>query len=511
MKKVLCYVLVCCFATLALAGCAKSSKTGTQGKQVTLKYVFGGISKMKDSETVWKQFNEKLQEYLPNTSVEFEVIPYSDYAEKWKLISASRETVDLVWVGWMLDLYEEVSRGSLMPLDDLLQHVPDLKAELPELLFNLTKVKGQIYCIPNYQMMTTLPYGVKTHAQLAEKYLDAELVTKTFDTQDMLKKEDYKVFEDYLKKLKDNGEIRKGVSGTFLEIILGRIGNLGQFKEVIAANAVIDWRDKDVKVYDDIFDFPEHMAYYEIANDWYKKGYIRKEILSIQDVNADDGKENGYVLWSHSVFKDDSERATKQCGFPVLSIPTFQHLYIPHKKPTTNTGISQTTQDAVRSIKLLELLNTKKGKDLYNMLIFGMEGKHYNKVSENEIEWLDAKAPGKSSDNKYGYDAWAIGNTFNAYSTQFDTPGWNDYILNDVNKNGTPSPLIGFSLNTDNIKLEIAQYEAIMKEYDYLKYGVHDNYEELIAKRNEKLKNAGSDKIIAEVRRQIDEWKKTRK
>lgn len=510
-KKLIAGICAGLSVMMLMSGCMQGSSQSDGGsKETKLKWVMGGVGQLKDSELVWDQFNQKLKEHMPNTSVEFEVIPYADFAEKWRLMSASKEEVDLVWVGWMLNLYEEAQKGSLMALDELLPLATDLTSELPEYLFDLAKVNGKIYCVPNYQIMTQLPYGVKTQAELAEKYLDAEKVTETFNTQEPLTKEDYQVFDDYLAKLKENGELRKGVSKSFLYSILGRIEGLGQFEETVVANAVIDWRDPELKVYDELTDFSDSMEYYEVAHDWYQKGYIRKDILSVQDVAADENKENGYVLWSHSVFKDDSEMMTKKYGFPILSVPTFQELYVPSTRPSSNTGISKTTKDAEASMKLLDLVNTKKGKDLYNMLVFGLEGTHYNKQSENKIEWLSSTAPGKGSDNAYGYDTWAIGNTFNAYETQFDAPDWNNYILHDVNEKAHLSPLIGFTLNTENIKLELAQYNAIMKEYDYVKLGTNSNYEELIAERNEKLKKAGSDKIVEEVRKQIEEWKQSR-
>ena len=79
-----------------------------------------------------------------------------------------------------------------------------------------------------------------------------------------------------------------------------------------------------------------------------------------------------------------------------------------------------------------------------------------------------------------------------------------------MNVNADPSPLIGFTLDTTPIKLELAQYSSIMKEYEYVTLGTNDNWKELIAERNAKLKKAGSDKIVEEVRRQIEEWKKVK-
>ena len=43
---------------------------------------------------------------------------------------------------------------------------------------------------------------------------------------------------------------------------------------------------------------------------------------------------------------------------------------------------------------------------------------------------------------------------------------------------------------------------------EYLEKGATANYKELLKERNEKLKQAGSEKIVAEVQRQIDEWVK---
>ena len=508
-KRMLAIMLAMVLVIAAFAtGCTKKETAADNGGEVTLKWLLGGNGQPKDGEMVWKEYNKQLQEYLPNTKVDFEVIPFSDFAEKWRLMAAAQEEVDLLWVGWMLDLYEEANKGSLLAMDDYLHLVPDLTAELPEYLIDLGRVKGKLYAVPNYQIQTSLPYGTKTQKALAEKYLDIEAVTKNFDKDTHPVKEDYQVFEDYLAKLKAEGKLQKGVSKSFLDYILGCIGR-GPWMETVAGNARIDVRDPELKVYNFLTDFPENEDYFAITNDWFKKGYIRKDILSVQDHKADENKEDGYVLWSHSSFKGASETDSAKYGFDILSIPTHQLIYIPFTRPSSKTGISRTTKNPERSIKLLELMNTQKGKDMFNLLTFGLEGVHYEKTDkENIINWLGDSAPGASADAPYGFNNWAIGNIFNGYETQYDAEGWNDYIKNDVNVNAEPSPLIGFTLDTSPIKLELAQYSAIMKEYEYVTLGTNDNWKELIAERNAKLKKAGSDKIVEEVRRQIEEWKK---
>ena len=360
-------------------------------------------------------------------------------------------------------------------------------------------------------MMTNLPYGVCTQKELAEKYhLDTEAISKIFDKEEMITREDFKPFEEYLAALQEAGELRKGVSKSFIATIASKIGGLGQFKENLVANACIDWHSEDLKVYDRLHDFPESMAYYEMIHDWYQKGYIRKDILSLTDAAEDEGKENGYVLWCTSYFKDNTQRMSAQYGIDVVSFPIYQRLYIPYNTPTTNLAVPKTAVSPERSMKLIELLNTKKGKDLYNLLVYGIEGKHYNKVNDTTIQWLEPQAPGTSSENNYGYANWAIGNVFNSYETQFDTPGWNEYLEKDINGHATPSPLTGFTLDTTPIKLELAQYAAIEKEYSYIEFGTNDNFKELLEERNEKYKQAGSDKIIEEIRKQVNAFKEAK-
>ncbi len=512
--RILAVVLtLCLFATVMSACTGKKKGAANTDEQVELKWILCGLGELADSDEVWAEFNKRLADYLPNTTVKFEVIPFADMAEKWKLMAASREEVDIIWAGYVLDLMEEARKGSIMPLDDYLEYVPDLTNELPESVLNRARINGKLYAIPNYQIMTSLPYGVKTQGELAEKYgFTEEKVMAAFADKDHIEKEDFKVFEEYLEKLKANGELGLGVSKTFLDQIMGQLKHFGPNGERITNNAYIDVREDDVKVYDLLDDFPNNMDYFDLVREWYEKGYIRKDIISVQDYSADENKKSGgYVLWSSSSFEGESERATEKAGFPILSIPVFSDVKIPHTRPTANTAISSTSQHPERAMQLIELMNTEKGKELYNLLVYGIEGKHYKKINDNEIEWLVDGAPASSSDADYGYQPWVVGNIFNGYTTQYDTPGWNDYILNEVNAKAEPSPLIGFSLNVQPIKLEIAQYQAIWAEYAYLDLGATPNYKELIAERDAKLKKAGSDKIIEEVTKQVEEWKKNNK
>ena len=140
--------------------------------------------------------------------------------------------------------------------------------------------------------------------------------------------------------------------------------------------------------------------------------------------------------------------------------------------------------------------------NVYNLLCYGIEGKHYNKVGENRIETIkdSGYAPNKS---------WEFGNNFNAYLME----GQEDDIweqTKEVNETATVSKLLGFALDTEPIKSELEACNAAVEEYMYnLTAGAVD-IDTKLPEFQKKLKNAGVDRMIAEVQKQVDEWKKNK-
>jgi len=245
LKKWIMLLIAICFVfSIVLTGCSASQKTNTQSggdttqkpstdgdknadvdepsqvelKPVTLKWVLLG-SKQQDSEMVWAEWNRKLQrDFLPNTTVEFEAIPASEYNEKWGLMMAAGEQVDIAWTGYALDFAQEVAKGSYLPLNDLISnYAPDILQDVPQWVLDLGSVDGVIYSVPNYQQMTEMRIGMRTHKELADKYLDFEKMEQDFYASTAsgqfrhATQETYDIIEEYLETLKNNGEIKLGL------------------------------------------------------------------------------------------------------------------------------------------------------------------------------------------------------------------------------------------------------------------------------------------------------------
>ena len=493
------------FVTTLFTGCVHNGtlKADADNKPVKLRWVILSPGKQQDQSMVWEKFNEKLQEKMPGTTVSFEGIAMTDFKDKWGLMAASGEVIDLAWTGWMIPYDQEVKRGSYLDITEYLnKDVPELKKSLPDWVWDLAKVNGKIYSVPNYQMMAGGRYGMRTPKALADKYLDKAKAQQVFESSQTMSSECLDVIEEYLAKLKQNNEIRMGVS-TFFPV--------PEMKgyDMIGNRFVIKQGDKSFTVKHK-FEIPETKMLFDRMAAWYKKGYVRKDSLSVKNPRTDEGKENGYTVWFDSYMKGTEEAETKKFGFPVTILPFSNYYYMSGgATSSTSTAVARTSKNPVKALKLLELLQTENGKDLYNMLVYGIENVHYKKLSDNRIETVDyVSTPDDKA--KYGLNKWVIGNTFNAYETQADIEGYNNYIKTDVNEASVKSPLLSFKISSEKVKVELAQIDAVIGEYlNTLGSGALPNEEDTYNKFIEKMTNAGLNKVKAEIQAQVDEYVKS--
>ncbi len=517
LKLISITVLSLILAVSFLSGCNKTSNTSSgNNEQTVLRWVLLGPGEQQDSDKVWAEFNKKLQEKMPGVTVDFQVFSKTDFAEKWKLMAASNEPVDIAWSGWLVDYKSEARKGAYMELDELMdKNAPKLKAELNALykemngagdVFDSTKVDGKIYIIPTLQSFVSEGRALLVHKELADKYLDIQKAESIFKTSETTTKECYSVLEEYLSKLKENGEIKTGVSTATFPWFKEKgyyIGNVFAIKNI---------GDKDYKIYNR-FEAPEYKGYVDTMADWYKKGYIRNDIISVEDPRQNDGKKDGNVIWmlpTYNKFSSNTESMAN--GFPTYV------MNINHKDSTspsynaytgTSSSIPKASKNPEKAIKLLELMNTSEGKELFNMLAFGVEDTHYKKVNQDRIETFDGAAASLATANsKYGLWSWVIGNTFNTYETQSNPEGWYDYVKGVYKGANKDNDLINnFNPDFNNVKTELAQVNTVIGEFEKpLLSGALPNYDEVYNEFIGKLKKAGIDKVIEDLQKQFDEY-----
>lgn len=132
-------------------------------------------------------------------TVELKCYTASEYKQAVTLAQSSREQIDILNTV-NLDFSEEVEKGSLVPLDDLIASVDGLKDILPDWLWELGSVDGQIYMVPNYQRASNMNYLV-TPTEWLEKYGDAEKIEETLKMDDSHLAEKAAVLEEYVRNV----------------------------------------------------------------------------------------------------------------------------------------------------------------------------------------------------------------------------------------------------------------------------------------------------------------------
>ncbi|MBB6734646.1 ABC transporter substrate-binding protein [Cohnella zeiphila] len=460
---------------------ASGSSAGDQGGSglppVELTWYYGVAQVPPDQQLIEDEVNKIVKAKI-NATVKLKPIDFGSYTTKMNTASAAGERFDLVWTAnWAFNYDENVKKGAFLPLDRLIdQYAPKTKASIPDFTWNATKYKGEIYAVPNYQTVTSR-YGVNVIKEYADKYgLDVSKVKKLDD------------LEPFLEQVKQN---EPGITPFMLA------GPLTKFNPF--SNGYDD--DYGVKIGDESFktnvieSTPEYKHFVELMHSWFEKGYINEDASTVKQIDASyNGKFAVSIEYSMKPGYE-AEIKAKNGGREIVGIPLADVTTTRTSNIATLTSISRTSANPERAMMLIELVNTDP--ELFNLLSFGIEGKHYEKLDDKTIR--------VNPNGGYTASNWVFGNVFNGYLIEGQAPDtWE--VTKKLNETAVVQPTFGFNFDDSAVKAENANIAAIKAEYEpLLDTGTVDPAEYLPEYLN-KLKKAGVDKVQAELQRQLDAW-----
>ena len=481
MKRIISILLV---LVMALGMCACSRGTGKDGDIPTLVwYVPGEIQP--DQQSVFDAMNEILVEKL-GAKIDVRFISDGSFQEKMRMMMAAREKFDLCFTGYNNPYKTAVENGALYDITDLIEGSV-LYEQLDQKCFDVAEVDGRIYGIPNQQIFA-LPQMLVVRKDLAEKYnLDMSNFTKTADIEPFLEtikknEPDYIPFSAYHK--------------------LNGIWSVDDERYYGVANISIrEVGENDWEAIKPDFSKETNSTYLtsKVMSDWYKKGYIRADVDTVADELTE--MATGKYAVTIDGYKPgiESELKTKLNGEVVTKIigPTYFNIDFPL---ATMISVSATTKYPELAVKFIELINTDV--ELYNMLCYGIEGKHYNKVGENRIEFID--------DSGYQPNAcWKFGNNFNAWLTEAQPDDCHEQSR-AINASAKTLGIPGFTFDNSKVKMEITQMATVADKYIGIEWGSTDP-DAVWDKYVSEMEKAGIYKCYDEVVRQLDEFEKTLK
>lgn len=487
-------------------------------EQKTIQLMITGAGKQANSDKVWAAFNEQLQQYVPNTTVEFIDVPFEEYSEKFSQVLASGEGVDLAWTGWLINKPQNIADGNLRPLDDLLaeygQGIVDILGEnVVEIHRNAAD--GKLYYLPSWQGLCGERRGWLVVTEIAELAGD----TWIEDTEAALNKwrnnysgiEDFQAVLDqatkYLAAAKEAGKLGAGIN-TGRAFGWSMYNGMYSFLGVGGAEIGITYCDGTFTVKDGVAG--EHYKLYaKTMADWYKEGYIRSDIMSV-DTSTLTTPKNGEITDTTYVFscdpyltEADQEAAIADAGMDMTYLPIEENAYL-ILGGDTSYAIPYCADEPERAMMVLNAIYSQP--DLYNTLIYGIEGEDYTKNADGTITTSYVGAS-PTADDSYGIQRWIIGSCKNALINNGTDPNY--YAdLEALEETARVNPFLNFTFDRTNVEGICASILNVYYEYGpQLDNGVAgDNWEELYNNYMAARKDAGIEELVTEFQNQLNAY-----
>lgn len=488
-------------------------------EQKTIQLMITGAGKQANSDKVWAAFNEQLQQYVPNTTVEFIDVPFEEYSEKFSQVLASGEGVDLAWTGWLINKPQNIADGNLMPLDDLLaeygQGIVDILGEnVVEIHRNADD--GKLYYLPSWQGLVGDRRGWLVVTEIAELAGD----TWIEDTEAALNKwrnnysEGTEAFQavldqatKYLAAAKEAGKLGAGIN-------TGRVFGWSMYNGTRSNPGVggseigIPFEDNTFTVIDGVAS--EHYKLYaKTMADWYKEGYIRSDIMSV-DTSTLTMPKNGEITDTTYVFscdpyltEADQEAAIADAGMDMTYLPIEENAYL-ILGGDTSYAIPYCADEPERAMMVLNAIYSQP--DLYNTLIYGIEGEDYTKNADGTITTSYVGAS-PTADDSYGIQRWIIGSCKNALINNGTDPNY--YAdLEALEATAQVNPFLNFTFDRTNVEGICASILNVYYEYGpQIDNGVAgDNWEELYNNYMAARKDAGIEELVTEFQNQLNAY-----
>lgn len=467
-------------------------------------------SETEDTGKVEDAINEYLKDVLPNTTVDLVFIPAAEWPDRWSKASAAKETIDLSWFGYRNVFEDEVSMGSIQPVEDLLnEYGSGIVEVLGEDFIEMHRsLDGQMYFIPAWQGVIAGKYGVYLPKENVDLVGD-QWVEKTQAALDKAShkaawdpsvKESWSCFEEYLEASKEAGKLRQGwlASGTHLGYGTGLRSQLNSDN---FANCYV-YYDMDAETYYVVPRYSKLNPFYQLIslhNDWYHKGYIREDVLT-GDVGttkwkADVPSEQEYISYVHNAWVD-IEYATyeESAGEEIVQLNLQTQGFLGNGY-STGACIPATSANPERAMMLLNLLYTDV--NLYRLYVYGIEGTHYTMNADGTITYSNPKT-------YTGPANWTLGTCVNSLQTNPAKINYYSELLENE-KQYTVSYFDGFKYDKTPVELETSYCSAIFSEYAELTFVTlsPDDMEARFDEFGDKLKAAGFDKCVDSVVEQL--------
>jgi putative aldouronate transport system substrate-binding protein len=467
-------------------------------KEVKLKMYLVG-DPPKDLGIVYDEINKMMKRDI-NATVEPIFLSWGEYVQKYPLIFASGEDFDLVFSADWVKYGAQAIKGAYLELkpDMLNKYMPQTMKEMPKEAWEQAKIQDKIYMVP----ASTKEFShsvVAVRGDLREKYNIPPI--KTIED-----------FEKYLDAVAKNEPNLVPYDAASSEYSISELLFSKEFtpKYMISnSQVVVDLKDKSGKLID-LAQTPQYLDFAKKMVDWNKRGFWSKNAMVNKTPIKDSFLAGKSASMGGNVVNTGQAITTANQKHPEWKAEmydlyngkaTFVNSYI-----GGGMSINANSKNPERALMALELL--RNNEEYFNLTTYGIKGKHYDLTADKKIQSLGGADSGFKVDSASPF-GWR---TPLMVKPLVDEPKEVAAIKAAWTKTAVTNPLINFVLDTTNVKNELAAIKTVSDQYQLpILFGAVSDPAEAVNTLNAKYKEAGIDKVKAEVQKQVDEYLKTHK
>lgn len=460
-------------------------------KKELVMYVIGDEPVAADE--VEAALNEKLEAKL-NTTLDINYIALSDYAQKYSLLLASGEDIDIIYTSTWAFYNEEATKGAFMEITDelLSKYMPRTYEGQDKMAFEQAKIDGKCYMIPKNSPYVNNAMPVLLRGDLREKYGIGEINS-------------VEKLEEYFTAVAENeeGVYPYAAAGDAIEMSM----NLFQSRNSLVPVSVGSgkyfgyfYEEKDPGVEDFVWQYgtEQYLEFCKLMKSWSDKGFWSKNAVS-NTTSPLDAFQNGTsaaIFWNLDTCESaknvvDSEHPEWKAELVNIT-PGVVHV----KGVYTGDGfaIPAISEDQERALMVLDTL--KFDKECYDICRYGMEGSTYNATSDTTYTLGNAQAN------------YAVGNAPISWGLK------NDALERIQGEAGTTQSEIrkelmgdaiseitsGFIFDDSGVKSELAALGEVCSQYvPLLELGLVEDVQATLDELNQKCETAGLSRLKEEL------------
>ena len=480
------------------------SDAQTAGGDETDGYYGNDISEHKDlvmyvigdepvaADAVQTALNEKLEEKL-NTSLTINYIALSDYTQKYSLLLASGENIDLIYTSTWAFYNEEATKGAFVEItNDLLQQfMPQTYAGEDSMAFEQAKIDGACYMIPKNSPYVNNAMPVLIRGDLKEKYNIGEINS-------------VEKLEGYFKAVAENedGIYPYAAAGDGVEMSMNLFQSRNNLVPMSCGSGKYFgyfYKGTDPTVDDVVWQYgtQEYLDFCTMMKDWADQGFWSKNAVS-NTTSPLDAFENGTsaaLFWNLDTCESaknvvDSEHPEWKAELVNIT-PGVVHV----KGVYTGDGfaIPAVSENQERAMMVLDVL--KFDKECYDIARYGIEGSTYNATSDTTYT-LGADQANYTVGN--APISWGLKNDV-LERIQGEAGTTQSEIRQQLMGDAISEITSGFIFDDTAVKSELAAMNEVCSQYvPMLELGLVDDVQATINELNEKCKTAGLEKVQQE-------------